>query len=128
MGNVPKPLLVLVTLILLLCGLAGFGIGFLPTVRHGVALDDEEVASGAISSLGAVEDAQPLTEPAPPPPKPKAAPASSEAPASDEAPAPLVKAGPPAVPPVEAAPAVPAPPQPIAPQPKAPAPTDLPPT
>ena len=130
MGNIPRPILIGVTVGLALIALAGFVLGFSQTVRRGAA-DEEEAAiaaSGAPSS--AIRDATPLVEPvAVVPPKPKAADAaaSDEAPA-EVAPAPVVKAvpvaPPPAAVPSEAAPGAPAPP----PQPPPTKLGDLPPT
>jgi translation initiation factor IF-2 len=124
MGTIPRPLLALVAAILGLCIVAGFALGILPSLRRGAAADDEEApaaASSAASSTG-IQEAQPLTEPAPPPPKPKIADkdTASDAPASDAAPA-AVKPAPAAPAPTEAAPG--APPQPVAPK----LPSDLPP-
>jgi len=126
MGRVPRSLLVLVTLALLACGVGGFVLGLSQTaLRHAAAEEEEAPIVNAASSTAPIKDAQPLTEPPPPAPKPKKA---EDAASSDNAP--LVTAPPlalpplPATPPPEAAPG--APPSLTAPQPKLPA--DLPPT
>lgn len=126
MGRVPRPLLVVVTAVLLTCGVGGFVLGLSQTLPRSAPASDEETASipGAASSNATIRDAQPLVEP-PPPPKPKKAEeaASDEEPDSAVAPTPL-KIPPlpsPSAPPAEAAPGAPPPPA-----PKLPA--DLPPT
>ncbi len=82
MGQIPKPVLVTVTVLLTLCVLGGFALGFLPNLKHGGAADDEEAPATAAlaASSAAIKDATPLAEPAPLPPKPKA---TAEAAASD---------------------------------------------
>ena len=111
MGNIPRPILIGVTIGLALIALAGFALGFSQTLRHG-AVDDEEAGIAASTApSSAIRDATPLVEPvAVAPPKPKAADtAASDAAAAVEA-APAVKPAPapPVAVPSEAAPGAPA--------------------
>jgi hypothetical protein len=116
MGNIPRPILIGVTVGLALIALAGFVLGFSQTARRGVA-DEEEaaVAASGASSL-AVRDATPLVEPAEiAPPKPKAAEtaasdAAAAAPEAAPVPAKPAPAPPPVAVPSEAAPGAPTPP------------------
>jgi hypothetical protein len=128
MGNIPRPILIGVTIGLALIALAGFVLGFSQTLRHG-AVDDEEAGIAASTApSSAIRDATPLVEPvAVAPPKPKAADtaAASDAAASAEA-APAVKPAPapPLAIPSEAAPGAPV----QTPQPPPTKLSDLPPT
>ena len=112
MGNVPRPILIGVTIGLAVIALAGFVLGFSQTLRRG-AVDDEEAAIAASSApSSAIRDATPLVEPVavvPPKPKPDAAAASDAAAPVEAAPAvkPVPVAPPPAAVPSEAAPGAP---------------------
>jgi hypothetical protein len=128
MGGIPKSILLVVFAILVLCGVAGFGLGFSSTVSRRVAGASEEEApiAGAVTAGATIKDAQPLPPPPPPPPpvvKPKAAPVDA---ASDQA---LADTAKPPPPPAESAPGAP-PSLAVPPPTKAPAPlpADLPPT
>lgn len=113
MGNVPRPILMGVTIALAVVALAGFILGFSQTLRRGAADEEETAIAASSASSLAIRDAAPLVEPvAIAPPKPKVAEAASDA-AADAAAAvaPVVKAAPapPVAVPSEAAPSAPAP-------------------
>jgi hypothetical protein len=122
MGNIPMPILRVVTGVLVLCAVAGFALGVSQTISHH-GPEEEAPIAGNLPANAVIKDAQPLAAPPPPAPVAKAAkPAEDADDASDEAASPAAPA--PKIPvPTEAAPGAP-PGQP----PSPPAPAELPPT
>jgi hypothetical protein len=125
MGNIPMPILRIVTGVLVLCAVTGFALGINQTIRHATEEDEAPIA-GNLPANAVIKDAQPLAPP-PPPPAPVVAaakPAAEEDTASDQAEAPAA-AEPKSPVPTEAAPGAPPGQAPPAPPPPS---AELPPT
>ena len=122
MGNIPMPILRIVTGVLGLCAVAGFALGISQTIVHHTTEEEAPIA-GNLPANAVIKDAQPLAPPPPPAPAAKAAkPADDADDASDQAASPAALTAKTPVP-TEAAPG--APPGTPAPPPN---PADLPPT
>jgi hypothetical protein len=100
MGDIRKPILILVACALALAALVGFVLGFTQSDRKFVPGEQAPIAANLPANV-VIKDAQPLAPPPPPPPKPKAQDetAASDQAESDIAPPVPVEAPPPGPPP-----------------------------